>query len=192
MHGLGHQGRLHAGHCIDIEGNSWRAVGSKDAGVGAIDGFYADVRLENAFTVSPCHRASGAVAAKGTTAIGIAEIDLQGAVVAGGHDHHAVRPDAAFAVADRLHLSVGPVGGQPPFLPAIDENKVVARPFPFLELKRHVTKVVRPRQEVGRGAPIFGLCPNLRNRPHPQGCSRPTGPPALRAPCPTSSKSTLG
>ena len=192
VHGSGHQSHLHEGDSFHIEGNSRRAVGTKESGVGAVDSLHADVRLQDAFAMGPRHRTSSAVAAKGTAAVGIAEINLQDAVVAGGHHHHAVGPHTAFTVAERFHLSVGPVGGQPPFLPAIDQDKVVACPFPFLELKRHGTKVVRPRHEVGRGAPIFGPCPNLRNRPHPQGCSRPTGPPAQRAPCPTSTRSTLG
>ena len=174
-------------HC-----DAWGSVAAHLALMQSINGMERNAEPHQTFLVRPRQSTAGAVATKRAAAVWIAEIDVQASVAVGLDHHHTVGADALLTVAQGGDFLRRPLGGQPPFLPAIDEHKIVACAFPFFELQRHGTKVVRSWQEVGRHAPIFGTCPNLRNRPHPQGCSRRTRRRALRGPCPTSSKSTLG
>ena len=55
------------------------------------------------------------------------------------------------AVAQRLDFMNVPVRRKTSFLPAIHKHKVIARAFPFLKLKRHVTKVMRSAASGGTG-----------------------------------------
>ena len=176
---------------LNIERNAGGAVLSDLASMHSVERLQCRFAFDQTSIVCPSKRAPRSVPTKRTTSIRISKVHLE-PIFLWLHHHDPVRADALFAVTQGANFRVRPIGRQASGLTSVDEHKIIACAFPFLELHRHETKVGPSSAEMGRHGPIFGTCPNLRNLPHPQGCSRFTKQPAPLGLCQTSSKSTLG
>ena len=172
--------------------DAWQARGGALALVQAVDRPKDGVVAHQPFCHGPGQGAARAVAAKRAAAVRVSKVHQEVGVVARLDHNHPIRPHAVMPVADGLDLGGRPVRGKQAFLTSVDQDEVVARAFPFDEVKPHEAKVLRENPRLEALATIFGPCLNLRNPPHPQGSWRRTVSLGLPARCPTSTKNMPG
>lgn len=93
---------------IDQKGDARRAVGAHKALMHPVDGLQANrgvLRLNQSCAAGPSQSGAGAVAAKRSAPVGVAEIHEKMPLSVDRHLDHAVGADAEATVADALDLA---------------------------------------------------------------------------------------